>query len=95
MKHTLTEADVQSLYQAEIMKHERDRRVHGDLPLEEALVRATRTKVFEALHAQLPTPPAASGEDPDDVHYRQKKHGKDLWAEVDRLVREADLGAKS
>jgi len=87
--------DVKKIYAAELMKHERDKRDHGDVPLKDALIRATRTKVHEQLHLESPTPPPEKGEDPDDTYYRQKKHGKALWAETDRLVAEAKLGDES
>lgn len=95
MKHTLTVDDVKALHAKEFEKHERDQRKHGDLSLDEAMLRATRTMVHAALHLQLPTPPAEPDEDPDDTHARQKAHGKALWKEVDRLIAEAKLGEKS
>lgn len=93
--HALTVADVKALHATERMKHERDKREHGDLSLDEAMIRATRTAVHAALHLQMPTPPAEKDEDPDDTHMKQKSHGKALWKEVDRLVAEAKLGEKS
>lgn len=91
MKHSLTVDDVRSIYRNECDKHARDQRVHGNLTLKEAMVRATRTAVYARLHEELPTPLAESIDDPDDVHAMQKSHGKALWKEVDRLVTEAKL----
>jgi len=89
MKHSLTTADVRKLYDKEVEKHERDGRVHAT-DLRTAMIRATRTTVFAALHLELPTEAPRKDEDPDDTHMRQKAHGKSLWKETDRLVTELE-----
>lgn len=86
----LTAAEVHALYDQEVQKHVRDKRVHGPLDDRAAMLRATRTTVHAALQLEFPTEGPAKGEDPDDVHARQKAHGKQLWRESDRLVVELE-----
>lgn len=92
LKHSLTTEDVRALYEVELMKHDRDKRRHGPLSLDDAMLRATRTMVHIKLQEQLPPPPAITGEDPDETHARQKAHNKRLWQETNLLVAEANLG---
>ncbi len=93
MNHTVTPEQVKALYDKEVEKHRRDKRQHGPLSLDEAMIRATRTMVYSQLQLQLPTPPPEKDEDPDVAHIRQKAHGKALWKETDRLIEEAKLGS--
>jgi hypothetical protein len=90
MKHSLDAAAVRALYDKEVEKHARDKRQHGPLDERAAMLRATKTLVHLALQLELPTEGPKDGEDADDTHYRQKKHGIALWKETDRLVAELE-----
>lgn len=92
MNHSITIELVRELHAAEVVKHQRDNRSHGSLSVEEAMVRATRTKVHELLQEQVPIPPLPpvfDADDPDEVYFHQKQHGKRLWQETDKLMLEA------
>lgn len=95
LKHTVTKEQVLALHAEHVAF-----KSSGALPL--AGVRpagwnarqSTRTEVHALIHLQCPTPTFDASADPDDVHHEQKKHGKALWIETDRLVTEA-LGSAS
>ncbi len=86
MQSKLTAEEVRALYDKEVEKHARDKRQHGPLDERSAMLRATKTLVHAALQLEFPTEGPGKDEDPDDVHVRQKAHGKALWRETERLV---------
>jgi hypothetical protein len=84
MKHYVTQEIITALHNAHLEKYKND-------PSADA-VKATRTEVYALLQIQVPVPKGKDGDDPDEVWVMQKKHGKLLWAETDKIVNDALTG---